>query len=207
MLCRAVVISILCHLMLLALFVEQWSLRPLGTGAAPLIATLQSARKISPQVRASPATQAVNASSAKSKNPGRLVRQLEKSKARGAGRPEMQRYSSGRGFVDGGEAALSHADSSTPALDADTVRHLRLSLAREARRLRPVEDLAWDGVVVLELVAGPGGGAPVVSLSQSSGIRELDTAARKLLLQVLDSVALPRQMFRLTIPIHYSKGE
>lgn len=207
MLYRAFVISILCHLMLLTLFVEQSSLRPLAPGAAPLGATLISAPRLSPQIRPSFAAQTVNASSARAEKPGRLARQLEKSKARGPGRPERQRYSPGRGFVDGGDSALSQADSSTPELDADTVRHLRLSLAREVRRLRPVEDLGREGVVVLELIAGAGLGAPMVRLNQSSGIRELDVAARELLLRVLDSVSLPHQMVRLTIPIHYSKGE
>ena len=207
MFCRAFVISILCHLLLLTLFVEQWSPRSPGLVAAPLGATLQSARKTSPQVRPSPVAQTVNASPPREVNPARPARQPEKSKARAQGHPEIHQHSHGRDIVDDDESTLSHADSSMPALDADTVRHLRLSFAREARRLRPVDELGREGIVVLELIASAGQGAPMVSLSQSSGIRELDLAARELLLQVLDSVALPRQVFRLTIPIHYSKGE
>lgn len=202
---RAIIISSLCHGVLLTLATVHWQLHPESLvsikGQGPL-----SVLRLPPVNSLPPPVSSVAAQSGVA-GPGHRLEKPRRQEARRADGPGQAQGVNSAGV----SVAIPSAQAASVSLDAESLRRYRLNLAQEARRLRQRANFDREGVVVLELLAGVGVGAPIVSLSQSSGIREMDVAAQQMLTQVIDSVPLPEALrleaFRLSIPIHYSRGE
>lgn len=91
------------------------------------------------------------------------------------------------------------------------LRRYRIALARAARQFRDYPQTAREagngGVVSLRLAAAGGGRIPVVSLEESSGHADLDTAALSMLRRAVGrvgiSVGLLEESFQMVIPVEF----
>lgn len=217
MLLRALLISLLLHVVLIGLD------RPLalpflaGPGAAPKalsvsVSSSKSRPGVSGQDDAAPIA-TVPRLATKSQGPvvensgfDQNSRLTAATAARRVPRPEDSAE-----VGQGEPASIIEPAPSGDALSPEGERLYRLSLAREARHFRRYPELArasgWEGVVVVTVATPTTGAAPLVSLARSSGHRVLDDQAVEMMVQAVARAPLPPEMrgrsFRISVPLEY----
>ncbi|TXH24276.1 MAG: TonB family protein [Elusimicrobia bacterium] len=108
--------------------------------------------------------------------------------------------------------AVAQPTARPPEPDQDTVKELRLALARELRGQHPYPALArergWTGTVEVVLVYAPGTTFPAVSLGRSSGHAILDRQAMDTVAKAAARVSLPQRLrgdaLTVAVPVNYS---
>ncbi len=108
--------------------------------------------------------------------------------------------------------AVAQSPARPPEPDQDTVKELRLALARELRGQHPYPALArergWTGTVEVVLVYAPGTTFPAVSLGRSSGHAILDRQAMDTVAKAAARVSLPQRLrgeaLTVAVPVNYS---
>lgn len=96
-------------------------------------------------------------------------------------------------------------------ISADGIRRYRLILAREARQYQryPAEarEQGWQGEVVLSVQSGLSGQMPRVTLARTSGYELLDAEALTMMLRAVKQAVLPDNLsgkqFSISLPVHY----
>ena len=94
----------------------------------------------------------------------------------------------------------------------ESIARYRLDLAREARRFKRYPPLArqrgWEGIVVISIVAVPGGIGPNIAVDRSSGFDLLDEEALAMVIRAVQTSPPPDGLagkrFAIALPIHYS---
>ena len=116
----------------------------------------------------------------------------------------------GEGVTPPVQPALAAAAVDSPS--QESIARYRLDLAREARRFKRYPPLArqrgWEGIVVVSIVAVPGGIGPNVAVDRSSGFDLLDEEALAMVTRAVQTSPLPDGLagkrFTIALPIHYS---
>lgn len=230
MLLRALLVSLLSHLALLA----SWRLQaerpmlPGGVVQATLLARPANSRAVASVGAVPPMARPADLAGEKSKArpPRRKGAALQSSQAasgvlapislseRGSrSAPNAQSSSVGGEALavlpEAVERAAVAVDSSVAT--ADALRQYRLALAREARRYKRYPALArergWQGTVTVAIEVAPPGAPPRLSIGQSSGNEYLDALAREMVAHALLTADVPNGLqgraFAIDVPVRY----
>lgn len=230
---RALVVSLLCHLVLFSSwFIPEREVLTVGAPGANLqlvlVSGINNVAVSSGRPDRSAHRQAKRGSGAEQNklalNDGKVTpsshRQAAMSSVRetGDGRPAA----STQAAIIGGELAAvlpdgeQHASSvtaETPSLDL--LRQYRLALAREARRHKRYPALArtrgWEGLVTIGIHVPLPGATPQLSIAEGSGVEYLDTLALEMITLSVRAVDLPEGLkgraFVIEVPVRYALEE
>ncbi|UCV19717.1 energy transducer TonB [Ferribacterium limneticum] len=215
MLIRAIVISVLLHVVILVspnYLGELARTAPDGDGVSALSVVIASQRGID------------------SLDPG--IRKAAMIKARAAVRaPDAPPKSTAENFNFGpffrstvepavsGEArsdrSLEVTPIDVPVASVEEIGRYRLNVARSARQFKVYPPLArekgWEGVVQVSVSMPTGQGTPMVSLVNSSGYELLDSQALEMVTQAVNLAVLPEGMrgrrMAISLPVEYRLGD
>lgn len=215
MLIRAVLISVLLHLVMLISPISSDALAPTKTAGD--------------RVNALNAVVALRNGN-DSHDPG--IRQAATVKAQATVRqpgttPEtkVEHFNFGLFFRSTAEPAVSEkakpnrslevTPTDAPAPSAEEIGQYRLNVARSARQFKVYPPLArekgWEGVVQVAVVTPIGLGAPIVSLANSSGYEVLDRQALEMVTQAVNLTILPEHMrgrhMAISLPVEFRIAE
>lgn len=207
---RAIVISVLVHLLILASLLEPLS-PPAGglrraNGSAPLTVSFKSSGESGKKDAALRAAATVLAAEQPARAAIAPLPAVAKRHRAGVARQERR---------DQGSSVQGEPAESLVALPADLEREYRIDLARAARRSEyyPAALVAkgQQGIVRMSISYWSRSGVPKVTLEQSSGYGELDQEALKTVALAIGKVPLPAGVqginFRMPYALEYRSAD
>lgn len=218
LLIRAVLASLLGHVLMLVSVVLLWPGYPAVQGA-PLRAVVRGpVARLAPVAESPTAPAGTAVLSGDSDRPG-VARRLSSSRVRAsppaplaAPFPVFSGHSPSAAMVS--PAPSAHGEA-TEGIDSESVRQYRFSLALAARGFKPRSDAGGgrtrQGTVEVAVSGHRGSALPQVVLHHSSGITLLDDEAVDMMKRAVGVAALPDGMrghdFRIVMPLLFGSGE